>query len=504
MVVTKDSMERDARFGTSRKLKKILLALALSGIVFSGFGWVLASPIGGSPDDDYHMGSIWCPRLIAGVCQTAVIDHKPQVSVPEPVAKAAACHAFQSEVSGSCTNEFKDEKKDYTSRYDRGDYPIGYYQFQHFFVGDDVGISVLLMRTMNLLLGGLLLIGVGLLMPQNYRIAYMVSVLVSWMPMGFYYIASINPSSWSLIGVFVYGAGLFSSLLNRGRERWLSLGLAFVGVLAAITSRSDSAFYIFVVSVAMVFAVPKDKWTRWHISFASLVSIIGIVVLKNTGHAGHFATEHATADRSFFDVFLRSIYWFFEYFGQFYGSGRGPGWFDTPVSAPIGNVALMAAGGALILGIRYWKWRPGISAFVVMGAIFGIPFVTTLKGMQPELIMYQPRYMLPLLPVFFFVLLSGRQNLEQQLSRAQVFFFVIAAIFVHALTLQATLWRYVSGTAETLPPLNLDANIQWWWNIPISPLWIWILSTSALSVGLLILAYLLTQRQVEVDELEKP
>lgn len=75
---------------------------------------------------------------------------------------------------------------------------------------------------------------------------------------------------------------------------------------------------------------------------------------------------------------------------------------------------------------------------------------------------------------------------------------------MHALTLQATLWRYVSGTAETLPPLNLDANIQWWWNIPISPLWIWILSTSALSVGLLILAYLLTQRQVEVDELEKP
>jgi len=55
-------------------------------VLIVGAAWVVSSPVAGSPDDDYHLGSIWCPRPVASSgCQTRVVDGVTEVMVPEAV-----------------------------------------------------------------------------------------------------------------------------------------------------------------------------------------------------------------------------------------------------------------------------------------------------------------------------------------------------------------------------------------------------------------------------------
>ena len=36
--------------------------LLLILMLLTGLGWAVSSPVESSPDDNYHLGSIWCPR----------------------------------------------------------------------------------------------------------------------------------------------------------------------------------------------------------------------------------------------------------------------------------------------------------------------------------------------------------------------------------------------------------------------------------------------------------
>ena len=117
----------------SRRVGGVVLVLAL---VITGLGWIFASPVGGSPDDDYHLGSIWCPRpLESSGCRTRVSeDGVLQVLVPETVADNTPCYAFHPRSSAACRFYLSDDVMEFTSRYDDGNYPYGYYQFHHLLV----------------------------------------------------------------------------------------------------------------------------------------------------------------------------------------------------------------------------------------------------------------------------------------------------------------------------------------------------------------------------------
>ena len=70
----------------------VLLLCAL----LAGGAWALASPLGASPDDDFHQASIWCPSpLNTSGCQL-VVDSDGAIKgayVPQPVA-LSVCYAL--------------------------------------------------------------------------------------------------------------------------------------------------------------------------------------------------------------------------------------------------------------------------------------------------------------------------------------------------------------------------------------------------------------------------
>ena len=133
-----------------------------------------------------------------------------------------------------------------TDRWDDGNYPWGYYQFHHHFIAHDAGRAGVTMRLINVGIAIVLIGAIGALMPSAMRRGYVLAILAAWTPMGIYFIASTNPSSWAFTGVFAFAAGLWSATQSYGWRRWSLLGAAALGAVLSCTSRGDSAFFLFV------------------------------------------------------------------------------------------------------------------------------------------------------------------------------------------------------------------------------------------------------------------
>ena len=48
---------------TSDPQRRTLIAVLIlvTAVVAASLAWVVASPVGSSPDEDFHVGSMWCP-----------------------------------------------------------------------------------------------------------------------------------------------------------------------------------------------------------------------------------------------------------------------------------------------------------------------------------------------------------------------------------------------------------------------------------------------------------
>lgn len=458
-------------------------------LMVTGLSWVMASPVGGSPDDDYHLGSIWCPPpLSSSGCETVVFDGEPRIEVPATVAEAEPCYARNSDLSAACRLSLSDKDPGLTRRYDAGNYPYGYYQFHHLLVGDSVSRSVLLMRTVNLAIAVVLLCVVGALLPRAAGEAYLLAVAVSWVPMGIYFIASNNPSSWSLSGALTYGSGLYGSLHSQGRRRLALLALAGTGALLCWTSRGDAAFFVLVISLAVGMTAPLTKVSLLPGVAAAMASAVGVLVMRSTGQSGNVTSgDEAYPDLTTWNRAQLAVTSLLDYVGGFWGRRWGPGWFDVPLDGPVVIMALGLAGTALFIGARRMSVRKVLSVTVVLGAMLGVPVWVAIQNAWPYVYQYQPRYMLPLLAVFFMLWLLGSVR-AGTFSRAQGVLLLGTSALAHSLALHVVLQRYTRGMGDFRFSIisNLNFMPQWWWpNLPVGPGTLWHLASVAYLLALL-------------------
>lgn len=461
-----------------------LVIVTMIAFFGAGLGWVVASPIGGSPDDDFHMGSIWCPRPIGESCAVKKIDGVEEVQVPIPVAAGAACHAFKPDSSAAdCNVDISTNELVWSHRYDNGDYPAGYYAFQHLFVQEDVSKSIIVMRSINLAIAVVLLGLIGVFLRPEQRPAFLLPMVVAWIPMGFYFITSINPSSWAITGLYGYTVAMFGAATARDWRRWVLLGFGIISAILCLSARRDVSFYLFVVAVAFVFAI---RWSRENIIPAVTVALIGLVGAYSISLGGQ--VKHVTAGfvggGNLMRTAVHTILDFPRYLAGMFGVTYGPGWFDTPLDGPVTYTALFVFSGALMAGLRSGTWRKWLSATVVLGAMAGIPLVFILKGIFTGFGDYQPRYMIPLLGVLLFLLFVAGPYRKRIFDLPQLITVGLAVSVVNSIALHIVMQRYISGFQ---PPhlFNLNNNIEWWWNISISPMTVWEVSSLAFVVGLI-------------------
>lgn len=414
----------------------------------------------------------------------------------------APCEAFHPDRSHACIKDYSDDTMFPSYRYNDGQYPYGFYQFHHLFAGHNVEHSVWVMRSVNVAILLILLGAILAFTRPDLRALIGLSAVVAWTPMGFYFIASNNPSSWALTGVFCYGAALFSTLHASGWRRWTLLGLMVFSALLCYGSRGDAAFYVFVVSLGILILSATRKRLP-EIGIASVLSVIGIWFMLSSGQPGHIAQSDASVTlHERIEVAIMNIRYLPEYFAGFIGFNSSPGWRDTPLPGYTTILGLLVLGAVLFYGARTMSLRKALAAFVVFGALAGIPLLIATPPSFPNLGGYQPRYALPLLGTWLLIWLSCSIK-KSSLARGQIVMFVFFLSVVNGVAMHTTIARYVRGLLEIhhigwIAPGNLNGDIQWWWaDMPLSPMALWGLASLGYALALASAIYLLRNRQVE-------
>ena len=498
---------------TSAPQRRTLVAVLIlvAAVVAASLAWVVASPVGSSPDEDFHVGSMWCPPPVDETgCQISTKDGEKAVMVPQSLAKEyVTCYVFDHDNSALCTLNASDEELAPTLRWDDGNYPWGYYQFAHLFVQRSTSHAVLTLRTVNTLLAIGLIGAIIALADSGLRRAVSVAVTVAWLPMGFYFVASMNPSSWAMTGTCAFAAGLLAATRSVGPRRAGLIACALAGAVLACTSRGDSAFFIFVVTVALAFAVPLSRRIIPEAILACVASVVGIWVMARTNvAASHLGSGNELAEYSLKHIAWLNVSSLPNYLRGFVGHLLGPGWNDVSYQGTVSYGASVVVVAVALWSLRSLTWRKALSAVTVAGAIMGVPVVIGMRGHFNNVLVYQPRYMLPLFAVFLLMLLApspARADGEGRRMGSELFRIpsgvvgravagLVAGVWAltNARALYLVIERYAFGRTPHAMPIdlstrNLSAGYEWWWpTAPIGPMTLWILGalTGAIAIGL--------------------
>lgn len=518
--------DRDRRSGRAKWLAPFqksrfrLLYIAPALALIALMGWALASPMGSSPDDDFHLTSIWCANA------SKTYDCAPGKTaatrvVPEALVRSI-CYVREPKESAAC------QYSDYTLNPKPavetgrgnfvGGYPPLYYATMNLFVGPNILLSVVLMRFVNILL----FVGLGsalfALLPRFRRPVFVWEWLVSTIPLGVFLVASNNPSSWAIIGVGTSWLALLGYFETTGRRK---IGLAAVFVVATLMaagSRSDSAAYA-VLGIAVVLFLTFVRSRRYLLEMilpAVMVVVCGLyflsanqfltVVYGFSGDATAGADAGASAVSSAatavaphinpvslaaFNLLNVPSLW-----AGVFGSWS-LGWFDTSLPAVVAMGSLACFICAAFAGFGRLSRRKAI-VLAALGVILTVlPVYVLTKGGDRVGVEVQPRYLLPVIVLFIGVLMLSTRTRPVRFSRGQLWLIVITLAVVQLISLQTNMRRYITGVGE--PGWNLDSGIQWWWNIGISPMFVLIVGSIAYAGAVAILAWEVSGRRKSVD-----
>lgn len=470
-------------------LRPILFAPLLALISLSA--WAVASPMGSSPDDDFHLTSAWCASTSPAANCSATDD----ATVREvPVALLdSACYLPDAERGAGCQERVVNFDPSITQPTQRGNfvggYPPVFYAVMGLFVGPDILVSVLVMRLVNATIFVALVSALFALLPSPRRPSLVGAWLVTTIPLGIFLIPSNNPSSWALIGTGTAWLALLGWFETSGRRK-VGLGVTFVvATLVAAGSRGDSAVYAslgIAIVLGLTFA-PKRRWMIDAILPVVLVAVCAFFFLtaqQVVSGLNGFGGVGSTADGSPPDtvgILAFNLLNVPSLWAGVFGSW-GLGWLE--VGMP-GVVALGSLGAFLVVassGFAALTWRKAIALAFVGTALVVIPVAVLTRGADLVGQEVQPRYIAPLIVMLAGMLLLNTGARVVQFSRGQLILIGLTLGIVQFVALHVTMRRYVTGNDEQ--GWNLDAGIEWWWNIPVSPM-------SALVVGSLAYAALL-------------
>ena len=167
---------------TGFRWQLILAPLALFAALVS---WAVASPVGASPDDDFHLASIWCGLgERPGLCEPG--DTPDARTVPKALLTASQGFAYRQDDSAACELPPADEMVSSTRGNFTGTYPPVFYAAMGVMASDDIPTSVIWMRIVN---AGLFVGLVSLLtwlVPTGLRKLALWPVMLTIVPLGMF------------------------------------------------------------------------------------------------------------------------------------------------------------------------------------------------------------------------------------------------------------------------------------------------------------------------------
>jgi len=458
-------------------------------LVFAALAaWALSSPVGSSPDDDFHLTSIWCATGDSDYC--APSGDPGTRLVPPPIADPA-CFAFDADKSAGCQDRI-DFTAGATEETERGNfaggYPEIYYGTMSVFVGPDVHASVLVMRLVNIALFVGLGVALYLLLPVNRRQILVWQWALTTVPLGLFVLSSNNPSAWAIMGVGYGWLALLGFYETWGKKR---IGLGAVFLLTAVMasgSRSDAT--IFFVLATFTAAVLAFECTRryWLSSLLAVAGFVVCAVLFRASRSVDTVTGGIDEQVGISVLIPRIAYNLTEVpsiWTGIFGQSWGLGWLDTSMPALVWVSALAALLGAGFFAARSSSVRKSVVLLLGGIALAAIPVLLLVLAGKDVGEDFQPRYLLPLIVVFAGALFFTSERQSIDFNRAQVWLIVVALSGANLIALHLNIRRYVTGIDALAP--SLDAGREWWWALILTPNFTWALGALAFAGALTLL-----------------
>jgi len=485
--------ELDARPWYRRARARIrLVHLAPLLAVLALLAWTLASPMGASPDDDFHLDSIWC---------SSAVDHSSCLPGSEPDKRIvpsalvhSACYAGDPTITAACQGTGSPSSRP-TVETDRGnfsnEYPPVYYATMGIFVTPDILASVWFMRLVNVLLFVAITTALACLLPAQRRTALITGWLITTVPLGAFLLASNNPSSWALIGVGSSWLALLGYFESTGRRR-VALGALFaLAVLMAAGARGDAAVYTVIGSgIAILLTFRRERGYLLSAILPLVMAVVAALFFFSTQQAGVASTGlgaassisggpssgAAAAHLTGLALVAYNLLTVPSLWAGAFGEW-GLGWLDTAVPAFVRIAAAGVFASVVFLGLRRAGWRKVVAVLGLALVLWLLPTYVLVRGGNVVGDNVQPRYLLPLIVVIGALSILVIERGRFQLSWLQAALVGTGLIAAQAVSLQVNIRRYVTGTS--MQGIDLNAHDRWWWSSAPAPMVVWIVGSLA-------------------------
>jgi hypothetical protein len=471
--------------GGRTRARRLLLAAACGvALFFVGISWALASPVGSSPDDDFHLASIWCDAGDPALCRRTGVELEEgieRVLVAPELSAGMACFRFDARVSAACQERATRQEGLVPGRANDGLYPDGFYRLMSLLATDNVERSAIVMRMVSWVLALTLLGAACALAGIQLRRAFVLGLLTTLVPLGVFLFASNNPSGVAVAGVAAYWCAAYAFMSAgtiRDPRSVAVVALVVVSSLAAVTARSDAGLFLVVASVAVWISTRGD---RKALRPRSLV-LVGVSLVGATAMAAARQSQRWSGgldpreDQSLAAALFESA---LDLPRHVLGA-LGPmelGWLDTPMPPLVTVLMLLAFGGAVLVGLGAPSREKWLALGVIAGTIVVVPLIVLTSGQN-----VQGRYVLPALPVLVgTAVVAPRLEERTVFRRGQAVLIVVAVVIAHSAALHQNIRRYVTGMDEGGP--DLGERVEWWWSTGPGPMATWLLGTCAFALA---------------------
>jgi len=484
---------REGRLATIRsRFRVVWLAPAFAALALSA--WALASPIGASPDDDYHLASTWC----ANGARTELCAPDPghsELRLTLPGITASPCFVADETASGACQVWPKNPTPSLATRHGNwvGPYPPAYYTFMNLFASTDVQASALVMRLVNVALFLAFTTALAWLLPRNLRVPLIAGWTISIVPLAGYLIASNNPGSWAVIGV---GSGWLAALgwfQSKGRRSWALGAVTAAAVLMAAGARTDAAVFSIVgLGLAAFLGFERTRAYALKLILPAVLAVLAAVLFFTSGYAsvaesgltGGIPDSESRSQAAVLAFNLVSIPQLWT--GSFGSWGLGWRMEVWPGFAMVEFATLVVFIGLASLGIRAMYARKAVMTIALVATLYLLPVYILTVGLSVVSENVQPRYLMPLVVVLAGLLLLTKTDRPLRPGPWHVIPAMILLSLANTIALYTNIRRYVTGF--DVQGLSLDAGAEWWWTgFPIGPTALWLSGSAAFSLTVVLL-----------------
>ncbi|MGI9029547.1 MAG: DUF2142 domain-containing protein [Ilumatobacteraceae bacterium] len=468
----------------------LTVAIASVALFLVGAAWSLSSAVGSSPDDGFHLTSIWCsPTAPGDACDRVGPGPEPRTGlflVPERISDDALdCFRFVPDESAACADATTRAGAAMVgTRGNDGAYPSGFYSVLGLLVMDSVGFSVVAMRLLAWCVCCAVIGASVFAADRALRPALITAVLVTSVPLMVFISASTNPSSWAVAGSTAFFFAALAGLRAPSRgTTFMAAGIAGTAALIALISRPDGGLWLSIGAVAALSihyrrAREFDGRGLALVTAAFAAGAFLVLFTSSSSIAQRGLNIEGLPSRPFFEVLFYNLS---EVPTLWIGSlgTWALGWLDTPMPALVPTAMIGVYAGAVTIGIAQPDRRNVRSLLFLVTAAVAVPLYLHASdgSVVPQGI--QARYILPVLPmVVVAALVRSHDAAPIRFTRRQSITGCAAVAIAHSLALHANIRRHVSG--QDIDRFNLGDDVEWWWwsGAP-SPMLVWCIGSVA-------------------------